>query len=358
MLQTTDSTAVEASRSTTAAPETHLSCIVCHTLSSELVCSATDLSAQHSYLEHFHGMRLRRVSARGANARSELRDRVEFTQNYATDIRRCVSCGHVFRNEQPGAAQAAAIYARDRYGEARLEALFAAELELFRPRVARLAAMFPSERTQPFVIEIGSFVGAFLSAAGERGWRAIGIDPGREVGEFCRKKQLTVVEAAADHATIQAGCADAVVIWNTFDQLPNPYPILREARRWLRPDGIFAVRVPNGDCFRRCVRLLESLPSFAGAPLRVAMAWNNLLGFPYLNGYSFAPLHRLLSGFGFVPIATHPSVLPRLSDQGSRWWAEYEEQAVKSVWRAVLRRKPDLAPWFDAYYRCAEGTLA
>lgn len=333
-----------------AADETSERCAVCGSHSVEMVCSAADVRAHLAYLGRFHRRRLRRTGGH-----SELVDRADFTQDYVTDIVSCTSCGLVYRREIPPPAVATATYADDHYGRERLQALFAAQVELFRPRAARLTSMVRSHGRTPSVIEIGSFVGGFLTAATELGWQAIGIDPGREVAQFCRAKGLTVFEAAADETRLGKGCADAVVIWNTFDQLPNPEATLEQVRRWLRPDGIFALRVPSGHCFRACVRWLRRLPSIARAPLRVAMAWNNLLGFPYLHGYSVDTLDRLLSRFGLRRVVFHPSVLPRLADANTKWWAVHEEQLVKSAWRTLTRANGRSAPWFDAYYTGADA---
>jgi hypothetical protein len=330
-----------------AARRTIYDCTVCNTATSEVVCSASEVADQLTYLADFHRRRLRR----SARDHGELIDRADFTQDYATDIARCTACGFVYRREEPVPDKAAATYARDHYGSERLATLFAAQHELFRPRAARLGEMLKPGTQSPLVIEIGSFVGGFLMAAKERSWQAIGIDPGREVAEFCRSKGLSVLQTPATEAQIAPASADGVCVWNTFDQLPDARATLTTITRWLRPDGVVAIRVPSGACFATCMGWLRSLPRAVTHPVRVAMAWNNLLGFPYLHGYSIVTLDRLLSSFGLRRIAFHPSVLPRLADARTKPWAVFEEQAVKSVWRTLTRSDGRAAPWFDAYYR-------
>lgn len=322
-------------------------CAVCHGAMSEVICSADEVRNHLAYLERFHHRRLRRA----ARDHGELIDRADFTQDYATDIAQCTACGFVYRREEPVPDKAAATYARDHYGSERLATLFTAQHELFRPRAARLAAMLKPRTQTPLVIEIGSFVGGFLMAAKERSWHAIGIDPGREVAELCRSKGLSVLQTSAADAQIAPASADGVCVWNTFDQLPDARRTLTTITQWLRPDGVVAIRVPSGACFATCIGWLRSLPHAAAHPVRVAMAWNNLLGFPYLHGYSIATLDQLLSSFGLQRIAFHPSVLPRLADTRTRPWAVFEEQVVKSVWRTLTRCDGRAAPWFDAYYR-------
>jgi hypothetical protein len=82
-----------------------------------------------------------------------------------------------------------------------------------------------------------------------------------------------------------------------------------------------------------------------------ALAWNNLLAFPYLCGYSMETLSHLLKPFAFVPVMAAGDTLTRLADHGTKRWAALEECVLKVAWRAVSRRQPARAPWLDLYYR-------
>lgn len=59
---------------------------------------------------------------------------------------------------------------------------------------------FPS--SAPVVVEVGSFVGGFLAAAQRRGWSIRGVDPGREVVNFCQGRGLSVFYGTLNDATI------------------------------------------------------------------------------------------------------------------------------------------------------------
>ena len=326
-------------------PEIAAQCVVCGTGGRELLCSEAELREQIRYLREFHRRRLRPRRERRSDA--PLADRAEFTQDYTTDVVSCVGCGLVLRDTRPRAADVLEAYETDHYGAERLAAMFEAQLQSARVKARQLRRQV-RVRQRPVVVEIGSFVGGFLAAADELGWEAIGVDPGAEVGEFCRSKGLRVYQAAAQDAAIATDAADCVAIWNTFDQLPDPRPTLKAARRWLRPGGVLVIRVPNGAAFRAAMRWQRTLP-FA-APLLAAMAWNNLLGFPYLYGYSIRTLDRLLADFDFSRRAQQADTLVRLADEDTVGWAVWEERVLKSLWRNAARLDRDVAPWFDAYY--------
>jgi len=332
-------------------PEIEVACAVCGRSANELLVPEDEVKAQLAYLEDFHRRRLRPVE--GASDAEPLADRADFTQNYSTDIVRCRFCGLVFRESRPRASRIAAAYERDHYGRERLAALFDSQLELSRGKAERLRRLLPVGAT-PRIAEVGSFVGGFLAAARERGWSAVGIDPGEEVGEFCREKGFAVLQTTAPEAPVEAESLDCVAIWNTFDQLADPRPTIAAAHRWLKGGGLFAVRVPNGAAFRSAIGALRPTPAPLRRVLLAAMAWNNLLAFPYLHGHSVATLDRLLAPFGFERIAADGDVLTRLADDRTRAWAAWEERLLKAAWRGLARVNLIQAPWIDAYYRRVE----
>jgi hypothetical protein len=92
------------------------------------------------------------------------------------------------------------------------------------------------------------------------------------------------------------------------------------------------------------------------------MAWNNLLAFPYLFGYSERTLDRFLSEYGMRRLALFPDVLTRLAGAQTKTWAALEERALKRAWQTVAwldATRPGhattIAPWFDAYYVCGRS---
>jgi SAM-dependent methyltransferase len=328
-------------------PASASACVVCGEAGTREIAPATEIEAQRRYLQSFHRARLR------SNAPEALEERADFTQDYAARVVECRGCGLVFRDPQPSADAVARVYARDSYAPERLAALFESQVELFRPKVRRLASILSVRR--PVVLEVGSFVGGFLAACSEAGWDAAGIDPGREVAEFCESKGLRVLRENVANVEFPAGAADCIAVWNTFDQLPDPRPALRSAARCLKPGGVAVIRVPDGRCYARCMRRLAHLPAPFRELLLAAMAWNNLPAFPYLHGYSLATLDRLLGEHGFDRLAVDGDVLTRLSDEQTKTWAAFEERALKACWRAGARLAEahgnrDAFPWMDVYY--------
>lgn len=327
------------------------SCVVCGGRTFIAICTAKDVAAQLHYLEHFHR---RRLCTRSTD---EFADRATFTQDYVTNVVACSGCGLVFRTPHPSAQAITAAYQSDHYGQARLAVLFTAQLHSYRRKAQTLQRLLPRNR-RASVLEVGSFVGGFLVAGQERGWEMLGVDPGEEVNAFCREKGLPVYCGTLAELPLTAPRVDAVTIWNTFDQLPDPEATLARVRHILQPDGLLVIRIPNGECFRWAVTQLRTLPRPGSHWLLATLAWNNLLAFPYLYGYSVRTLDRLLRGYGFTRVAVQYDTLMLLADRHTKRWATVEERLLKSLCMFAARieqlraaNPTRIVPWLDIYYQ-------
>jgi SAM-dependent methyltransferase len=319
----------------------------------EVVCDAAEVRAQLEWLEGFHLRRLK-PGPSGRPPRAALEDRADFTQGFATNVVACTGCGLIFRDPRPSRSAIEATYARDQYGAARLEALFQSQHDLYRRKARVLRRWLPAGQGV-CIVEVGSFVGGFLMAGRSEGWDVRGIDPGEEVARFCRARGLPVFRGTLEEMRLRPRSVDCVAVWNTFDQLPEPATTLDAIQRVLRPGGVLALRIPNGLFFRRAVSRLRRWPAPLTNALRAVLAWNNLLGFPYLHGYTVATVDRLLARYDLAPLLVEADTLVQLSDAATRPWAVLEERVLKlacrTAWSVRPRRDRARAPWLDLYFR-------
>jgi hypothetical protein len=332
-------------------------CHICGSVETDRICSASEVAAHIKFLRRFHRSRLRHPTE------SALQDRVNFTQEYITHVESCRRCGLVCRAPRPPADAITGTYSEDRYGREHLESEFRLQREWAETKVMSLQARLPDVGSRaPLVVEVGSFVGGFLAAGLDRDWKMMGIDPGKEVTSFCLDRGWDVFCGTLIEASIGRRTVDAVAIWNTFDQLPHPDATLSASREILREQGILVIRVPNGACFRRLMdwhrQAAEPLKSWVMG----AMAWNNLLGFPYVYGYTVRTLDQLLARHGFARIEVVPDTLMPLADDSSTTWARWEERVMK--WTCTVAARVEqvrgvsdyqFAPWLDVYYRVAQS---
>ena len=150
-----------------------------------------------------------------------------------------------------------------------------------------------------------------------------------------------------------------MVIWNTFDQLPDPRPLLTTIAQSLIPDGLLVIRIPHGNCYRSAMEFTQ-FHRWMRKPVYAGLAWNNLLSFPYLYGYGLDTLDSLIDEFGLVREAVYSDTLMTAAVPEMKWWVTLEERLVKRLCRFTTtlgqwmgHSSLSSATWLDVYYRKA-----
>ena len=320
--------------STTESPSYELTrCVVCGASDTVEVAGPQEIREEAERLWEFH---MRRISPRTPPER--LVDRVAFSQTPPWRVVRCRLCGLVYRNPVERREDLRATYADAQVDGAALDALYEAQVRTYHTQARRLARLLQRRGSG---LEVGSYVGAFLSAARDQGWNFEGLDVNAGVNAFARSRGFVVHDGDLESFLGAGRTFDAVAIWNTFDQLPDPRAALRASLRLLRDGGVLAIRVPNGECYARLrPRVNGGGPGSAIAT--AVLAHNNLLTFPYRFGFTPASLTRLLRDIGFDVLKLVPDVLVPTADEWTRRWAAVEERLVKPLTRRW-------APWFEIY---------
>ena len=309
-------------------------CPVCRSSNARTIADRRQIQDELEALWQFH---LRRLQT-GAPV-AQLFDRAIFSQQPPLHVAQCLDCGTVYRNPREREDEVVETYQAEAPSPDALASLFAEQYEFYRQRVARLTALAGRPGK---VLEVGSYVGGFLRAARDAGWHARGIDVNTSAGNFARA-QGSDVEDCALHEFVTSQPFDAVVLWNCFDQLPDPHQALDRVAALLRPRGLLAVRVPNGACY-------ATLRGRGGLS-RLLLAWNNLASFPYRHGFTLGSLSQVLKQHGFQIIDQHAGTLVPISSAYTHKWARREERIVKGAMERLLPRR--LAPWLEVYARRA-----
>lgn len=310
-------------------------CIVCGHTVADVVADAEDIRREVEQLWAFHQKRLR-----SDTPVERLRDRVAFSQDPPWRLVGCRECGTLYRNPAERAFELESIYARDCPPSELLQSLHDTQKESYRAQAKRLRRLVPRGAT---VLEVGSYVGAFLDAAREAGLQGQGVDINPAVNNFTRKLGFHISDGELESTPVAT--VDAVAIWNTFDQLSDPRGTVIAAHRRLKPGGVLAIRVPNGAFYRSMRR--------SGRPLAVThLALNNLLTFPYRWGFTPGSLTKLLESSGFESISVVGDVLVPTSDEWTRRWARAEERLLKLMMREI-GSAPERLPWFEVYARAS-----
>jgi len=316
-------------------------CPVCDGTATREIASPDAIRAEVERLWAFHGRRLR---AEIPPAR--LVDRVAFSQRPPLRLVACDACTHLYRNPRERRDALADAYTEtgSTPAESVLQSLFETQRAAYRAQARRLVAVAgPHGRG----IEVGSYVGGFLAAAREVGWQFRGVDVSLAASAFAARQGLDVVTGTLE-ALPGDGAHDVVAVWNTFEQLYDARTAVLAARRLLRDGGTFVVRIPNGAFYERWQRRLAGRA--AGVAERL-LAHNNLLGFPYRQGFTARSLGRLVGECGFRIVRVFGDTLVPVADEWTTPIGAMDERVTKQVQRAVQRGWH--APWVEVYARAS-----
>lgn len=250
----------------------------------------------------------------------ESMDLTKFMHGGPGRLLRCSCCGLLLRDEE-----SRAHYQDDQYDSALMKHLYPQYVRAFE-RKRNLYQ--PLLRNGAEVLEVGSHLGAFLETAEEWGWRPTGLDIGSATSEFARRQGGSVKRISLEDYSPRLRKPEAIFIWNCFEQLEDPGSVLRRARGMLARSGMLVVRVPNAELY------LRERDSWNAQQL---LGYNNLPGFPYQFGYSYASLERVLARSGFIPIAEHDSELltPPYPDWSRRIRREWKTVRESGAWIEV-----------------------
>lgn len=310
-------------------------CPVCDALDQVEIADQEAMRSEVEMLWAFHERRLRK-----GVPPEYLTDRVAFSHHPPIRLARCRLCSHIYRNPWERREALEAAYEAPIPDPAVLQALFDTQRAVCRAQARRLTAITGRAGRG---LEVGSYVGGFLDAARGAGWGFEGVDVSLPAAEFATGHGFKVThgqigDVPGEHTF------DAVAIWNTFEQLYDARGAAVAARRRLRDGGILVVRIPNGGFYLDWrSRLHGPLPGIA---LRL-LAHNNLLGFPYRQGFTRESLGRLLEGCGFRIVSVFGDTLVPIADRWTTRYGATEERAVKQLQRLLQRRWK--APWVEVY---------
>ena len=311
------------------------SCPACGSAESVELADADQIRAEVELLWEFHERRLRK-----GVPPARLTDRLAFSQYPPLRLGECLECSHIYRNPRERKEALDSAYAGSPVDHRVLDTIFASQRKTSRRQVGRLAMASGKPGRG---LEVGSYAGGFLAAANDAGWAFEGLDLNEEVCAFARKKGFKVTCGELEQLPGEQRY-DAIAIWNTFEQLYDARGALMAARRLLRPSGVLALRFPNGAFYRRWrARLDGRLRPLA---LRL-LGHNNLLSFPYRQGFTNRSIVSLLGSCGFRFTRVHGDTLARVADQWTTWYGAFEERWVKRLER---RSQPGWsAPWIEVY---------
>lgn len=247
----------------------------------------------------------------------------------------CAGCGFVWLDPLPTVEELAAHYAWT-YSEGPYTVF--ASAEDVRGLIARdrLAALRGSLPYGP-CLDVGASTGAFVAAARAAGHDASGIELSQTAALAARAAGLPVEHARLEEFEPRAALA-AVTAFDTIEHLLEPAVLLERARRWLLPDGLLALTLPD-------------IGSFAARAL--GKQWYFYAPRDHFHYFDRKTIALFLAAHGFaverVETATKPLTLAYLARQIEVFYPPLAGAA------GVLRRLP--SAWLGQPIRIPVGEM-
>lgn len=96
------------------------------------------------------------------------------------------------------------------------------------------------------ILDVGCNMGRLLQLAMKRGWDAVGVEPSPSFSNIARKHGFQVYNCFLNEIPAsEEGKFDVVAFSDVFEHITDPISFLSEASRFLKPDGVLYVKVPN-----------------------------------------------------------------------------------------------------------------
>ena len=161
----------------------------------------------------------------------------------------CQHCGHIYQNPRPTQA-AIGRYYPDNYAPYQRaiadEPRWLRRLERRYGRSKLCHAVHSYAGNPGRLLDVGCATGIFLDGMRELGWDVHGVEPSAGAARYARGRlKLDVFAGTLEAAQLPSASFDAITLWDVFEHVPEPAPVLAEISRLLRPNGVLVMSLPN-----------------------------------------------------------------------------------------------------------------
>jgi SAM-dependent methyltransferase len=163
-------------------------------------------------------------------------------------VHKCTGCRLGVLDPRPDPAELGQLY-RESYFVSHYEKVLPPGSDGMRRRLSQerhRVDFFRRHKMAGKVLDIGSGRGYFLEACRLRGYEVVGFDVSDDAAASVRDTFGIEVKTGEMREDLFApGTLDVVTMWHALEHTPDPRVPLRLAWKWLSPDGVLAVDVPN-----------------------------------------------------------------------------------------------------------------
>ena len=177
----------------------------------------------------------------GSNERTRL-----YTEHGSVGISQCVKCNLIYTS--PRIHSPEEIYWGDAniyFQEVRL--IFEERATHHRdPNYMREIKAIERYKKSGRFLDVGCNAGMLLRLARKRGWDVVGLEPSPSLSSIAKKHGFPVYHCFLNELPKhEENSFDVVAFSDVFEHITDPQGFLNDARKYLKPDGLLYVKVPN-----------------------------------------------------------------------------------------------------------------
>lgn len=152
----------------------------------------------------------------------------------------CRDCGMIYESPRFPALTILNAYenAQDAHDNQYLQ-----RVDGFRRTLQSLGTRLPPPPAE--VLDVGTAGGAFLRAALDRGYNAQGLEPSATLARQGIKRGLSITHGTLATAPWRPRSFDLVCLWDVLEHVTDPFDVLVQCNRLLRPGGILLINFPD-----------------------------------------------------------------------------------------------------------------
>lgn len=163
-------------------------------------------------------------------------------------VQKCSGCGLGVLDPRPDAKELGALYKESYFVseyESPLEAGSRGMERRIRQEMHRIRFL-RKRKLKGLVLDMGCGRGYFLHACQLSGYDVVGLDVSEDAAAYVRDTLgIPVRTGPVEEDLFQPESIDVITMWHSLEHVTDPRRYLDCVWKWLRPDGVLVVEVPN-----------------------------------------------------------------------------------------------------------------
>jgi 2-polyprenyl-3-methyl-5-hydroxy-6-metoxy-1,4-benzoquinol methylase len=170
------------------------------------------------------------------------------------EIYKCEKCGFAFTQDYPEASEAGYYYESDDYishsdSNKRITDKAYKVVRRIMLHIKKVIIEKTTALSAGSILDIGSGTGHFLNKMKKSGWDIRGVEVNARAREYAASEFKIETISPESMGTLLPDSFDCITLWHVLEHIYDPYNIMKDIGRLLRPRGVCLIALPNNLSF-------------------------------------------------------------------------------------------------------------